>query len=159
MLRHWLCWYWWKWRLVVSWDRLFNKRYTCMWSMLIYRIIKVQIIETIALVFIFRDRCIIHIKYIGYFRCTGYDGIIFLQNYFWSTIMWLFSGQKRFYSFIKVFASNIAMAAMSEIITNWVLMQLYHTIPPHNIFHSELFLIAVSKIFATPHISLINGFS
>ena len=32
--------------------------------------------------------------------------------------MWLFSGQKRFYSFIKVFASNIAMAAMSEIITS-----------------------------------------
>ena len=73
--------------------------------------------------------------------------------------MWLFSEQNRFYSFIKVLTSNIAMTAMSEIICNWVLMQLYHTIPPHNIFHSELFIIAVSKIFATPHISLINDFS
>ena len=77
-----------------------------MWSMLIYRIIKVQIIETIALVRVSKSKktlfnvgqckqynisshlkwvlvadkngCTIHIKYIGYFRCIGYDGIILL---------------------------------------------------------------------------------
>ena len=38
-------------------------------------------------------------------------------------------------------------------------MQLYHMIPQHNIFHLELFIVAVSKMFATPHVSLINGFS
>ena len=49
-----------------------------MWSMRRYRIIKVQIIKTIGLEFIFSDGLIAHIKYIGYFGYVRYDGIILL---------------------------------------------------------------------------------